>query len=65
MFQPTDVPICIFFNFLDFEKALELYTQGIEMCPKDFQKTRAILYSNRAACHMKTVSEKFDATLRT
>jgi len=43
----------VLFKNAEYEKAVGLYTQGLQTCPKCFSKTLAILYSNRAACHMK------------
>lgn len=35
----------------DYEKAIELYTEAIEMCPKRYTNERSILFNNRAAAH--------------
>ncbi|XP_057307670.1 tetratricopeptide repeat protein 1-like [Hydractinia symbiolongicarpus] len=37
----------------NFEKAITLYSKGVDMCPKSYAKTLAILYSNRAASYVK------------
>lgn len=42
------------FKNAEYDKAVDLYTKGIEICPKCHKKTLSILLSNRAACHMKT-----------
>ena len=44
-----------FFSISEYEPAIDLYSQGIDKCPKSFSKTLSILYSNRAACYMKLV----------
>lgn len=35
----------------DYEKAIELYTEAIELCPKRYANERSILFNNRAAAH--------------
>lgn len=35
----------------DYEKAIELYTEAIELCPKQYTNERSILFNNRAAAH--------------
>lgn len=35
----------------DYEKAIELYTEAIDMCPKRYTNERSILFNNRAAAH--------------
>lgn len=35
----------------DYEKAIELYTEAIELCPKRYTNERSILFNNRAAAH--------------
>lgn len=35
----------------DYEKAIELYTEAIELCPKRYKNERSILFNNRAAAH--------------
>ncbi|XP_061170443.1 tetratricopeptide repeat protein 1-like [Saccostrea echinata] len=42
-----------FFKKQEYENAVNAYTRALRLCPKDFIKDRAILYSNRAACKMK------------
>lgn len=42
-------------NYLD---ALQAYTDGLEMCPLQFTKERAIIYSNRAATKIKLGRDK-------
>lgn len=44
------------FLCLDFEQAITLYSKGVDMCPKSYSKTLAMLYSNRAASYVKLVS---------
>lgn len=39
------------FKNADYEKSIELYTEAITICPKDFSVERSILFSNRAAAH--------------
>lgn len=39
------------FKNADYEKSIELYTEAIAICPKDFSVERSILFSNRAAAH--------------
>lgn len=39
------------FKNADYEKSIELYTEAIALCPKDFSVERSILFSNRAAAH--------------
>lgn len=39
------------FKDADYEKSIELYTEAIAICPKDFSVERSILFSNRAAAH--------------
>lgn len=39
------------FKNVDYEKSIELYTEAIIICPKDFKVERSILFSNRAAAH--------------
>ena len=34
----------------DFERALELYTEALTICPVARNKERAALYGNRSAC---------------
>lgn len=37
----------------EYDEAIESYTDALEVCPLCFEKDRAILFSNRAACNMK------------
>lgn len=37
----------------DYEKSVELYTNGLRLCPVDCATDRAVLYANRAAAKMK------------
>lgn len=39
------------FKTADYEKAIELYSDAIALCPKNFTVERSILFSNRAAAH--------------
>lgn len=39
------------FKDADYEKSIEMYTEAIAICPKDFTVERSILFSNRAAAH--------------
>lgn len=39
------------FKDADYEKSIELYTEAIAICPKEFHAERSILFSNRAAAH--------------
>ncbi|KAF7993954.1 hypothetical protein HCN44_011223 [Aphidius gifuensis] len=41
------------FKLLNYDKAIETYTQGIQTCPLAFDNDRAILYANRAAAKSK------------
>lgn len=36
---------------LNSKKAVEAYKEGLKYCPKDDEKTAAILYSNCASCY--------------
>lgn len=45
-----------FFKKQEYESAIKSYSRALKLCPKDFVKDRAILFSNRAACRMKKVS---------
>lgn len=45
-----------FFKKQEYELANKSYSRALKLCPKDFVKDRAILFSNRAACRMKKVS---------
>lgn len=45
-----------FFKKQEYELAIKSYSRALKLCPKDFVKDRAILFSNRAACRMKKVS---------
>lgn len=40
-----------FFKNADYEKAIEKYTEAIDICPKINKNDRSILYGNRAAAH--------------
>lgn len=42
-----------FFKKQEYESAIKSYSRALRLCPKDFIKDRAILFSNRAACRMK------------
>lgn len=35
----------------DYERAIELYTEAIELCAKRYTNERSILFNNRAAAH--------------
>jgi tetratricopeptide (TPR) repeat protein len=37
----------------DYQKALDLYTQALRICPLKFQKERSVFHSNRSACYFK------------
>lgn len=37
----------------EYEKAIELYTEAIELCPKRYTNERSILFNNRAAAHKR------------
>jgi tetratricopeptide (TPR) repeat protein len=37
----------------DYQKALDLYTQALRLCPLKYQKERSVFYSNRSACYFK------------
>jgi tetratricopeptide (TPR) repeat protein len=37
----------------EYEQAIEVYTQALNMCPLAYPKDRAVLYSNRSAAQMK------------
>jgi len=39
------------FKKQEFEKAIEEYKDGLRFCPKDEEKTAAVLYSNCASCY--------------
>lgn len=39
------------FKNADYEKAIEKYTEAIDICPKVNKNDRSILYGNRAAAH--------------
>lgn len=51
-----------FFKKQEYELAIKSYSRALKLCPKDFVKDRAILFSNRAACRMKK-SENEEAIL--
>lgn len=40
---------------LDYEMAIEHYTEAIELCPPEQEAEAAPFYCNRAACHIKLV----------
>lgn len=40
---------------LDFEGAMEHYTEAIELCPQEHATAAAPYYNNRAACQFKLV----------
>lgn len=40
-----------YFKNADYEKAIELYSDAIAICPRSFTVERSILFSNRAAAH--------------
>ncbi|XP_013410979.1 tetratricopeptide repeat protein 1-like [Lingula anatina] len=44
------------FKASEFQLAICSYTQALQTCPLCFQKERAIMYSNRAACRLHLVS---------
>lgn len=39
------------FKDAEYEKALDLYTEAISICPRTYTVERAILFANRAAAH--------------
>lgn len=39
------------FKMGDYGKAIELYTEAIDLCPKRYTNERSILFNNRAAAH--------------
>jgi len=41
-----------------FEEAIDIYTEALYLCPPDQAKLKAIIFANRAACHMQL--EKYD-----
>lgn len=43
------------FKQSQFTEAVELYSQGLELCPLKYVQQRSIMLSNRAACYMKEV----------
>lgn len=40
----------------EYAEAIKAYGKGLQLCPPSFAKDRSIMYSNRAACHMRSVS---------
>ncbi|EDW34399.1 GL22240 [Drosophila persimilis] len=40
------------------QRAIEIYTEGLNVCPSDSSKERAVLYGNRAAAKIKLESNK-------
>ncbi|XP_002741398.1 uncharacterized protein LOC100373793 [Saccoglossus kowalevskii] len=38
----------------DFSEAIDAYTQALLICPLCYKKERSIMYSNKAACHVRT-----------
>lgn len=43
----------IHFNANDCNKAMELYTEAIQLCKHQLNDIRSVLHANRAACHIK------------
>jgi hypothetical protein len=39
----------------DYENAIELYTEAIDLCPEEHAAEAAPYYCNRAACYIKLV----------
>ncbi|KAK7109447.1 tetratricopeptide repeat protein 1-like [Littorina saxatilis] len=50
------------FKQSQFTEAVELYSQGLELCPLKYVQQRSIMLSNRAACYMK--EEKYDEAVK-
>ncbi|CAG4958017.1 unnamed protein product [Colias eurytheme] len=46
------------FKVGDMERSIEKYTEGLNICPLQFPKQRAILYCNRSAAKMKLEKHK-------
>ncbi|XP_064603101.1 tetratricopeptide repeat protein 1-like [Liolophura sinensis] len=45
----------------EYAEAIKAYGKGLQLCPPSFAKDRSIMYSNRAACHMR--SENFEEAI--
>lgn len=43
----------LLFTDEEFEKAVSIYTEALEVCPKSESKHVAVLFSNRAACYVR------------
>nr|KAG5689384.1 hypothetical protein BaRGS_017668 [Batillaria attramentaria] len=50
------------FRQASYAEAITCYTQALEICPLTYQKDRAIMFSNRAACRMK--EEKYETAIK-
>lgn len=50
-----EVRISFLLIFAEYEKAIELYTAAMEICPKVAKKQLSVLFANRAACYVKMV----------
>ena len=46
-----------FHTFIEYEKAVNFYTEAMKICPKVAKKSLAVLFGNRAACYVKMVSK--------
>ncbi|KAL3321056.1 cytochrome c oxidase subunit 1 [Cichlidogyrus casuarinus] len=45
------------FSKAEYESAIKIYTDSLNICPVKFKDERSVLYGNRAACH-KMLNEK-------
>ncbi|KAA0183678.1 Tetratricopeptide repeat protein 1 [Fasciolopsis buskii] len=41
------------FKGADYSEALQRYTEALDLCPLKFATDRSVMFSNRAACHIK------------
>ncbi|XP_025096583.1 tetratricopeptide repeat protein 1-like [Pomacea canaliculata] len=42
-----------FFRKCEYKEAISCYSRALDICPLVYQKERAVMFSNRAACYMK------------
>ena len=44
-----------FSSFIEYEKAIDYYSEAMRICPKVATRSLAVLFGNRAACYVKMV----------
>lgn len=44
---------------VEYEEAIGLYSEALQVYPEDYSNERAVCHANRAACHVKMVSSMY------